>query len=1021
MSFIRNLAIVLVLVPAIALSSPMLTIVYPPEGSRVNLNETTYIFAYSNETLDAVTINITYPIAATGNMVFDGTYWRYSLVPDKKSVYVYEVNGSNANGTASDSSYFYAESRNETIIDVEVLPSCTVGISDADIPKRAKMNKDYVVKTWISDLGNIHLYETPLAYVLDKYNNKVGIFVVNSSFSPDCPGNTTRLEMFDTYSNGTPLYMTDFSCFWKAIVNEYGDYRYVVEVNYSSLNKSQTAMRIPLLYQGRDCGNETSGMVNCTKTVERCRYDIIGVAEIVNLTTESSATVSDMDTNYTAYEGIHKGYNVYSFKLKSCDTYCYVCMSDDTNITEASECGKEGEIIQSSLYLVNSISFDGKTVDLRKAEKRCETTDINYTCMLGGGFADCNLTAYCRGIARKETPFKIPEPAKIVIIREKPEHVYQTPDNSLRTRIKTILFNRGDTTAWHVNFTDNITGVCSYDCSIMDFSCSSEYNVSCSYELNGSVRVNLSTIPEMKPKDYVIIEYTLVQSNNTNLYLSSLNHYFLNGTVTYYIPIENRTVVSGEDDPDINTDESRKIYFINDSYFDYNLDIDLANNITDRYFSSNKNTTVRVYALFNGRDKPGWNITFSAPDAWVLNNCTSPSCDCSVNNTAKTVVCSSNSTIRNGDEIYFDISFRSLSETYFLTPLTDDEGVQYYYRPGLFSLSRPITQKNLNNTKGNETAENSTQTPQPQPQPQPRPQPQPEPGYQEKPGESGRADLLIVPAKPEWEGYQEEWIPVVINVTNIGDVPLYNITIYAYEPIYGDRWEYFNATISSLDVNETTNRTIFIKPSYLVPPGKYTVIVKGSLNGTVLDVNYFTVLVKEGRNLTRLEIVEYPLLFGIRSESNGTIPILLKNTGKIPLTGITARIENYEDCLAGFASDSINLTVNETGTLEINVSALVGPSTCNATIIISTNEKHYEVIPIIIRVSPPLALFPFGISFYPILLAAYNLALFFMIRREKRMKKVPRNYDSMIKAMFVVDFLLISYAVLWYLGYVKIF
>ncbi len=589
MKWWRTAAIFLfVLAVPFALSVPSVTVEYPPLGATVWTNTTAYVFASSNETGNA-TIRFIKPVNMIDSMVWNGGMWVYSITPSEIGYYIYNITVTTAGGTNSTTSYFISRPENTTLINVEVLPSCRLYISDPDIPSKAKMNKDYVVTTYIKNLGNIHVNEKPIAYVKDKYNNPAGVFIVGTEYKAECAGNETRLEQYETFVNGTDLSITSFQCYWRAAVPEFGTYTYIVDVNYSSVNSSTNSIDYGFLNATRNC-TSTYPQVNCTKTFQSCRFDVVGSSEQVSLTTISSVTVPDQDFNYSAYEGQHGGYTVYSYKLVDCDSYCYVCRSLDTNLT-TEECAREGGIITDSGYKVYSISYDGQTVDLRKVEQRCENVDINYTCLVESGIANCNVTAHCYGISRKEKSFKIPEPAKLVIIREKPEHMFQYPGCSLNSanstngskcntvHVKTILFNRGEGLATNITFNDTMQFRCSFNCTPMSFKCSSEYNLTCNYTLSDS-GMNLSvTIPEMSPKEYVILDYYLVPHPDPRHYAVLTNHYFLNGSVTFFLPIENRTVLTEEDDEDLNPSQSKRIYFVNDSFFDYDLDVDISNGV----------------------------------------------------------------------------------------------------------------------------------------------------------------------------------------------------------------------------------------------------------------------------------------------------------------------------------------------------------------------------------------------------------------------------------------------------------
>ncbi len=306
----------------------------------------------------------------------------------------------------------------------------------------------------------------------------------------------------------------------------------------------------------------------------------------------------------------------------------------------------------------------------------------------------------------------------------------------------------------------------------------------------------------------------------------------------------------------------------------------------------------------------------------------------------------------------------------------------------------------------------------PVPTPTPSPRPTPTPGINYNPGETPKIKIVITPIKPNWEGYQEEYTPIIINVTNMGNMPAENITI---APLLPDGWLYQNATISFLNVSETVNRTIFINPKYWITPGTYAVPVRAYIGNTTADVNYFWFKVLPGRNLTRITIEEFPRVIGLRSNSNTTMAILLSNTGKIPLHNITIRFENADMCLKNISYTSGSLQINETGSFAIKMETKTGPQMCNATLIVGTKEGAYAFAPITIKVSPPFAFFPVKWPLVPIIIFVLTMILFAMLRHEKKKKKEDRTFGKIFFTLLLIDVLLIVYVLLWVFGVVPLY
>ncbi len=308
--------------------------------------------------------------------------------------------------------------------------------------------------------------------------------------------------------------------------------------------------------------------------------------------------------------------------------------------------------------------------------------------------------------------------------------------------------------------------------------------------------------------------------------------------------------------------------------------------------------------------------------------------------------------------------------------------------------------------------------PTPTPTPSPSPKPTPTPGINANPGETPKIKIVITPIKPNWEGYQEEYTPVIINVTNLGNTPAENITI---SPLLPDGWLYQNATISFLNISETVNRTIFLNPRYWITPGTYAVPVRAYVGNITADVNYFWFKVLPGRNLTRISIEEFPRVIGLSSNKNTTMAILLKNTGKIPLHNISIKIENADLCLKSTSYTSGSLQINETGSFAITMETKTGPQVCNATLIVGTKEGAYAFAPITIKVSPPFAFFPVKWPLTPIIIFILTTILFVMLRHEKKKKKEDRNFGKIFFTLLVLDILLIIYVLLWVFGFVPLY
>ncbi|MGC9310094.1 MAG: hypothetical protein ACP5E4_00025 [Candidatus Aenigmatarchaeota archaeon] len=289
-----------------------------------------------------------------------------------------------------------------------------------------------------------------------------------------------------------------------------------------------------------------------------------------------------------------------------------------------------------------------------------------------------------------------------------------------------------------------------------------------------------------------------------------------------------------------------------------------------------------------------------------------------------------------------------------------------------------------------------TPEPEPEPQPQPRPEPEPEP-------EEAEIAIDIKPINRTVTGEQGTWIPSVFNVTNIGNMNVSNISLV---PVVPEGWEVQDALIDFLDVNMSVNRTIFIKPPFTAF-GQYVIPVKAIVDNVTLDMDYFWVNVLEGANRTRLEIIEIPRELKLDVSSEGSFPILVKNTGRLPLHNIKLRLENSEQCLEGFNFTEIDaLNESEIRSMLVGVRTKKIPATCNTTVIIWSDEGAYAFSHITIFTIPKIMSPPVP---WAVLLAFICIFLEMLLLHHKK-KKEERDEPTYITDFMIILVLLVLLA-----------
>lgn len=301
-----------------------------------------------------------------------------------------------------------------------------------------------------------------------------------------------------------------------------------------------------------------------------------------------------------------------------------------------------------------------------------------------------------------------------------------------------------------------------------------------------------------------------------------------------------------------------------------------------------------------------------------------------------------------------------------------------------------------------------------QPSPEPYPEPSPSPSPKPTP-EPGPIEINIYPVEPEVSGMQEQLTPVEFIIENLGGKTVTDITLV---PIVGDDWIAENASVDTIAPREKLNRTLFIQPTYKVEPSIYAIPVQAlSSDGDILDMTYFWFEVLPGKFLAKIKIVESPSEITLDSDSLEYIPILVKNIGKKPLTGIKAKLENIEECLLNVTSPEIELNLDEESGLDLKVKTTTGPKTCNAMLIVESDQKAYAFAKIKINVAPPSALLPFGLPLIPLLVVIFLILLVLLIILRRRGRYVGILYPIVSASTLI----LLAYIFLWYLGFVPLF
>ena len=320
----------------------------------------------------------------------------------------------------------------------------------------------------------------------------------------------------------------------------------------------------------------------------------------------------------------------------------------------------------------------------------------------------------------------------------------------------------------------------------------------------------------------------------------------------------------------------------------------------------------------------------------------------------------------------------------------------------------------------NFTGQTPLPTPEPEPTPEPSPTPKPEPEPTPTP-EPERAEIAveIEPWNRTIEGYQGEWIPSVFNITNIGNVNVTNVSLKVIVP---EDWEAQGALVSFLAVNQTVNRTIFVKPPYDAF-GQYVIPVKAIKDNVTLDIDYFWLNVLEAINRTKLEIIEIPREIGVYVDSITSFPIFIKNTGKVPLHDIKLRIENGEQCIESYNYTKIDtLNVSVTDSIVVTLKTKKTPAICNTTVIIWSKENAYAFSLLTLFTTPLIRAPPIPTLFLvAIVLVFIEIILIHHKKSKIRRGEETRIADMLIYILFFAIVAVFIFILLQHLGYLSEF
>jgi hypothetical protein len=298
------------------------------------------------------------------------------------------------------------------------------------------------------------------------------------------------------------------------------------------------------------------------------------------------------------------------------------------------------------------------------------------------------------------------------------------------------------------------------------------------------------------------------------------------------------------------------------------------------------------------------------------------------------------------------------------------------------------------------------------------------PGDNDQPGETPdprpRLQIDIEPFRDEYPATQGQYAPVALQVQNLGERTIEDFQVAPSIGELRQGWQVQSADISSIGPGENITREVFVRPPGDAEPGRYvSPVVAG--NGTArFDLDYFTVKITEPPEFSsRISIQESPSSVSMESNSSRRIPVLVTNNGDKPLTDVTARLQNAEDCAVTEASTVDRIEVNESASLSVKVETAEGSSECDSQLIVSSSEGAYAFNDVRFSTRPEEGLIPRK-QRVPFLAIAWTLllAVYAVIKKRYQLE------SGLVKAPFVLlltgESVIILYLLVNYYGIMSV-
>ncbi len=226
---------------------------------------------------------------------------------------------------------------------------------------------------------------------------------------------------------------------------------------------------------------------------------------------------------------------------------------------------------------------------------------------------------------------------------------------------------------------------------------------------------------------------------------------------------------------------------------------------------------------------------------------------------------------------------------------------------------------------------------------------------------------------------------VKFNVTDLGETIL-NVIVKAN--ISRPGWKSPPAVIKEIKRYQTVNGSLYLKVYDNEIPGTYFVPVIAKVSNMTLDTDLLKVIVTPRGMLARMKIIEAAPKVTFVENRWHEFPVLVKNNGDYNLTNITLHFDYAKDCIES-TQGTYNLSIGEQETFKYRVKVKKAYQSCDAIMILKSNQGAIAFAPIVIEVVPQRF---GGVKILPIIFAIFTaLSIFVLIDKYKQMMAIKKR------------------------------